>query len=357
MALEDLVPILENFVPVLIELIRVLPLILLVIGAAAFVAAALFFGGIAVKGFRKEIRGFRILLVLASGVVCLGTGSFFYSLLPLDAILQGLFQGPGSSMGIVLDVIMFYVGLVVGALVSSIILALGFWLLTSGLEDKRFLKLMEDFNSLKGMLLKKKVLKHLSESEAKKIAAKAANGKAGKGKLVEDTWLVTVQKGNSEAKVMIDSVTGSVRSVVWHETKILNFFLSDKLRIIGLALIVFIGIVLVFGFQGFQTTMLPLEMVGLNSSFFTEFADAGSDYVAPEGCISMYDVQGMINRDSPPPEHSDPAMQQRFEEESGSPMSQMFLLEQERQIVLGVMEDSSVCYSQNGRFCRCMGTR
>jgi hypothetical protein len=335
MAIEDLVPFVQN-------LLRVMPVVLQLFEIAVLIIAVFFFGGIAVRGFARKPWWLRLPMVAASGIVCLLAA-------PVVGVLIAVDFGPLE---------MFQPGLFLGGLISAIVLAVGFRLLTSGLGDDRYLKLWNEIECLKDALVGKKVLKRLTEGEARKIAAEAAEAKPVSGRLADDVWDIKLLKGGKkEVRVLLDSLTGEVREVLWFRSRVLNFLLADRLRVAGLIVLVAFGVLTAAGFRGFPSLAGPFEGLGLGQDFFQKLAEAGDQFSKPPaGCISMYELQGMIDKDNPPPQHKDDAARQLFEDRSGAAVADMFLVEKGGvSVVLAVMENNNICYSQEGEFCGCGG--
>lgn len=332
MALEDLVPIVQN-------LLRMMPAVLQMFEIVIFVVAVMFFGGIAVRGIRKKTGILRLPLLILSGIACLLAAPVFSVFINLDL-------GP-------LEIIQ--PSLLLGGLISAIILAVGFRLLTSGLGDDRYLKLWNEIEHLRDVLVKKKVLKHITEKEAKKKAADATGAKPVSSQLIDDVWNITLAKNGKNIKVTLDSLTGDVRDIFWHKSRLLNFLLSDKLRLIGLIVIVGLVVLIGIGFKGIPSFSTPFEKMGLTPNFFQSLAATGEEFSsAPAGCISLYELQRMIDMKSPPPPHQNDAVREVFERERGVKVAEMFLVEKENvSVILAVMDDNSICYSQGGKLCGC----
>ncbi|MFH1294387.1 MAG: PepSY domain-containing protein [Candidatus Aenigmatarchaeota archaeon] len=333
MAVEELVPIMQ-------DMLRSIPIILQGFEILAIAVAVLFFGKMVVKGLRKKPESLKLPLIILTGIFCLLAAPVVYSFLNLNLELLAIFQPE----------------IIIGGLLSAFITGLALWLLTSGLKDDRYAVLWNEIESLKEILTKSKVLKTLTDKEAKKIAEDTIQAKPLKAVLTKDAWNVQTDKNGRDVTVAIDAVTGRVRRVIWHKSRFMNYLMTDKLRIIGL--VILLGfIILVAGlFRGFPSFNLPLESMGMSADLFTDLADMGNEF-APEGCISLYELQQMIDARSPLPQHEDEEMADVFKNRSGKRAIQMILLEEKRNIILAVMEDNSLCYSQAGNFCRCVDSQ
>lgn len=333
MAIEDLA---AN----LLGLIELMPLFVQIFTIVALFLAVLFYGGLAVKGLRRSPGALKFPLIVGSGLLCIAAAPVIYSFLNIDL-------GP-------LEV--FQPQLIIGGIIATIITNISFWMISSGLEDRRFEQLVGEVQELKKLLLEKKVIKPLSDNDAKRIAGDATKCKPTKATMGEGFWDVLLDNNGKDVKVMVDSVTGNVRDVQWHSSPIVNFLLADKLRIVGIVLIVAMIGVTVTMFKGLPTFQATLEGMGLTPELFSELSEAGNQYAVPEGCTSLYEVQKMIDAQDYEP-YDDQTMKATFEQERGSTVSEMYLLERERNIIIAVMEDTSICYSQAGQFCRCAETR
>lgn len=333
MATEELVPLMQN-------MLRSMPIILQGFEIFAIIVAALFFGGIVVKGLRRKPESSRLPLVILTGIFCLLAAPVVYSFLNLDLGPLELFQPE----------------IIVGGLLSAFITWLALWLLTSGLKDDKYAVLWNEIESLKEILTRSKVLKTLTDKEAKKIAEDTIQAKFVKAVLTEDLWNVQMDKNGRNVAVAIDAVTGRVRQVVWHKSRLMNYLMADKLRVIGLVILLGFIILVAALSRGFPDFKMPLESMGMSADLFTNLADMGNEFV-PEGCISFYELQPMIDAQSPLPQHEDKAMADMFELQSRKRVIQMVLLEKERNIILAFMEDNSQCYSQTGNFCRCVDAK
>lgn len=126
------------------EFLSSLPQILQVVQIFGYIVIILFFGSIAIKGYRGYVnRILRFLGRIGLGFVCLVSGVVVSAHLPLEFLNEGLYR-------------MFQLNLLIGGIMSSIILALLVYMITFRLHnvsamEKRIKKLEERVKKAKDM--------------------------------------------------------------------------------------------------------------------------------------------------------------------------------------------------------------
>jgi len=332
MAADSLVPVIQN-------LLRMMPVVMQGLELVIIFFAAMFYGGIAIRWMRGGPRILRYPLALLVGFACLLMAAVIEPFIVIDL-------GPLQFI---------QPGLLISGLAVSLVLALAFRMLTSGLGKDSFDELRREVMTLKAILIEKGVLKHISEKDAKSRAVEATDAAPMECKLVQNAWHVTMQKGKKKGiLVVMDSLTGEVKDVFWHKSRAMHFLLSDKRRLAGLLIMIALAAITVVGFRGFPKFSSPFEDMGLTPEMFQSIADAGDQFKA--ACISQDEFFSMVQSGQRSAYSSD-ELKSIFEMESGKPVTSMFLITAgNRTAVAAMLDDNRLCYSQGGAFCSCMQT-
>jgi hypothetical protein len=326
------------------SLLSSLPQILDMISLFAYVVLALFLGGIAVKGFRKNVSlAPKILIIIALGAVSLFGG----------ASLSVFF--PQLNTGLLA---LMHAGIIVGGLISSLILMAGLFMLTHGLYRGR--NLWQEIDMLKDALVRSHSLKHIPLSEAKGIAQRKIKGmKAFGGEMDGSDWRVYLKKGKKEICVIVDSLSGDVKAVLRHPNPIVNYFMSP-VKIVGLVVIVLFIIIAAMNFTGLPDTKNEFfEFIGITPGQLESLGTLGSDMnfniplETPEGCESIISVlQSVTMENIESYEHA--GVRNMIENGSGKTVSYMVSMDYQGELyIIAYTDDKFVCTSKIDMFCEC----
>lgn len=330
MAVENLVAFVQNF-------FSMLPVILQTMEIIVYVVLILFFGKIAVKGFRAKTNpAVKYLIIIFTGVLCLiaSTGlSWIFSFANIDALQ------------------FFQIDTLLAGFVSSFIFALSFYFLTHGLERREGIQeIWQEIEKIKTALVKKKIIETLSEKDAKKKAEEATKGKAKKAELSDYIWKVTIEKGKKNITAFIDAFTGDVKEVLYHKSRLLNFF-SDKFKLIGVVLLVFFTVFIMVNYKGLPSMTGTLNEMGLSKDVLSDLSAYNQKNTLD--CVDLYTLTKEMSKRKPEV-YTGSDIKDLIEAESGSNVISMSKMEYENKIfIFAITENDKMCYTQNGKFCGC----
>ncbi|NIO23037.1 MAG: hypothetical protein GTN38_03360 [Candidatus Aenigmarchaeota archaeon] len=319
----------------ILSLLEMLPQLLNLIQIVVYVILAWFFGAIAMKGLRKHlIFPVRMVLTFCVGFFCLISG------IALSDYIFFL-QDPIFAL--------FQLDITVGGLLSSLIFAVAFYLISRKAErmDPKTLmkKLKNRVGLLEGILLEHKV-PPIREEEAKKRAEKLVPGyQAREAKLNKTDWEVFLWKEKRKAKVIMGAYDGETK-IVEHDMSRAEHFISDPLRIIGIGIIIFILGFSLINFKGF-----PNMTEGMSSMFGIPL---GGDENLPEGCVSASMLALKYNPKLPVFE--DESVRTMIESETGTTIQWMYRVDYEGADYILAIDSNfeNICSATENKFCNCM---
>ncbi|MBI4173106.1 MAG: hypothetical protein HY519_00120 [Candidatus Aenigmarchaeota archaeon] len=314
-------------------LFSALPFILQLFDLIGVALLVWFYGGIASRPLKKRPFYVRIPALLASGFVAAAASLSLASILPL----------PRDGIVKILEI---------GALVSGLLVAgliyLGLRFLTGFKRPDPLRDIAAELVRLRGLLLKEKVLKPITEKDAKLAAEKAVGGSATKAELAGSRYLVTVQKGRHSAMVHIDALYGNVERVNYPLPVAL---LYDRPKLYG-TLLLLLAITLAFAnFQGFPSVSSQLAGLGINPQ---ELATVGAQLQnqMAEGCLeTLFALQKAGNLNSLA-EVKNATLQKQFEGQAQAKMVSLRKLPDDQGLV-AIMNNSKACYSAT-EYCGCV---
>ncbi|NIP40979.1 MAG: hypothetical protein GTN39_05700, partial [Candidatus Aenigmarchaeota archaeon] len=172
-----------------------------------------------------------------------------------------------------------------GGLLGAIIIAAAFHMITRKEREEgkgsTTRKLQERVSLLEGILLKYKI-PTLKEDEVRRTAETLVPGFTTKQANLKDTdWEILLERGDKKAAVIMGAYTGEVKKIEHLEEKGL---LSDPVRIIGIAMIIFLVAFSILNFRGFPTMLESVaSFLGMSPEQFNMLI--GNEDL-PEGCVS-----------------------------------------------------------------------
>lgn len=329
--------------PSLLRLLDMLPQILLPLQIAVYFILAWFFGAIALKGLKKHlIFPVRMVLTLSIGFLCVVSGSVIAGYIPFlqDKILR-----------------LFQIDITVGSIISSVIFALSFYLITRKFErtDPKTLieKLRKRVGLLEGILVEHKI-SPIKKDEAKKIAERAVPGYVFKdAKLNKTEWEVVVQKGKKKARVVMGAYDGGVKTVEYEMSKV-DFILSHPSRIVGVGIIIFLIAFSFLNFKGFPSMAEDISsLFSLSPGDLTGIVGKGEENL-PKGCISAASLALKYNPKLPVFENK--TIETMIENRSGTDIQWMYRIDYEgTNYILAVDSNfENICSATEEKFCQCI---
>jgi hypothetical protein len=331
MAVENLVSFVQNF-------FGMLPVILQTVQIIFYVVLILFFGKIAVKGFRAKMNPLiRYIIIIFTGTLCLAASmglAWVFSFAQIEAFR------------------FLQIEILLAGLVSSLVFALGFYFLTHNMRKSEGLQeIWEEIDKIKDALVKKKILKTISEKEAKKKAEDATEGKAKKAELLEDVWKVDIEKNKKHIVAFIDAFNGDVKEILYHSSRVVNFF-SDKFKIFGLLIVILFTVVVLANYKGLPDINDTLSEMGLSPEIIGSLSGVRSQG-SQEDCVSLYTVTKEVSRKKPEI-YTGSDIKNLIESESSSEVISMSKMDYENKtFVFAITENNQMCYTQDGKFCGC----
>jgi hypothetical protein len=345
------------------EMLSMLPQILAIVQIVSYIALSLVFGSVALRGLKKQISFLaKIALTFGAGFICLLGGISVSNLFPLNDVIFKMLQA----------------GIIIGGMIISVVFAAGFYLLSYTSKKKDFKEeVEEELKEIKTALKEHHLISTVSDKKAKSIAENAAkNYKAGKAEMIGDIWSVEMESGNKKARVVLDSHSGEVKNIFYHESRLLNFF-HDPRNAVGIAIVIAVLMFSVLSFSGFPNMldsvavligMSPEELSGLMGS---EPANL------PEGCVSAgallrtYSSDLMNNK---LPVYTNSALKSAIEEGSGETVFLMYKVDyNNKPYIIAItlpkgmgIEDldaneiaskANACSATETKFCNCLKTR
>lgn len=256
--------------PSLFSILDILPELLFILQIIMYLVLAWILGSLAFRGLHKKISlSIRLVALFGVGFLCLIAGA---------ALSNYMFFFHGTILQTI-QMDLFLTGLLV-----SLIVALAFHLITREEKetDKRgkLKKLQERIALLQGILLKNKVTT-LKEDEVKKTAETLVPGfEAKKANLEKTDWKVMLEKEDKKAIVTMGAYTGEVKKI----ERLGGGLLSDPVRIIGVAIIIFLVAFSILNFKGFPSMIEGIaSFLGMTPEQFNMMI--GNEDL-PEGCVS-----------------------------------------------------------------------
>jgi len=329
--------------PSILRLFEFLPQLLSIAQTVIYVIFAWFFGAIALKGLKKHlVFPARIVLTFCVGFVCLvfGIALSGYMVFFQDSVFR-----------------LFQLDLLIGGLVSSVILAVAFYLMSRRIErtDPKTLinRLKKRVGLLEGLLVEHKV-PPVKEEEARKMAEKLVPGyRARDAKLNKTDWEVFLERGNRKAKVIMGAYDGEVK-IVEHEMSRVESIISDPFRVVGIGIIIFILGFSMVSFRGFpsMTDALP-SLLGISPDELTEILGGGEENL-PEGCVSAGRLALKYNPNLP--QFEDESVEMMIESETGIDIQWMYRVDyQGKDYILAIDSDfENLCSASEDKFCQCI---
>lgn len=359
------------------QLLGSLPMLLMLSQLVAYVFMIVFFGGIAVKGFRKHLSFFsKFALAIPIGLLCLIGG----------IALSNFIAIPGLSSGIMK---LLQLDLLIGGVVSAAVFAAALYMMTRRMskvegEVHRRLKLLEsEISRMRKILQKRKIFPNeIPEEAAIRRASKALKGFSAESAAMKDEkWHVLMKKGRKRAKVVLDPYTGHVDEIVSASVLVRAF--SDPLRIAGIALFLVFMVFSLANFTGFPNFATDLfsslgmpfggegGLSGLGS-LGGEIPFLGQGSVSPGECVSAFTLFQEASSDLMKgilPKYTDLRLKDKIEQGSGKNVVEMYSVsygggdyvialmlppgvdiasEQE------VKENTDICSATTEKFCECL---
>ncbi len=329
--------------PSITRLFELLPQLLTFAQAIIYVIFIWFFGAIAMKGLKKHLSfPFRTILTFCVGFLCLVSGVALsgYIVFLQDKILE-----------------LFQVGVTVGGLISSIIFAIAFYLISRKVErtDPKTLieKLKRRVGLLEGLLVEHKV-PPLKEEEVKKKAKKLLRGyEIKEAKLKKTDWEITMVRGKKKARIVMGAYDGEVKFME-HEVPKLYHLISDPLRVAGIGMIIFILGFSILNFRGFPTMAEGISSLFASSSYGLGGILGVGEENLPEGCISAGKLALRYNPRLPLFENE--TIERMIERGIGRDVQWMYKIEYEgTEYILAIDSDfENVCSAREDRVCHCI---
>ncbi len=329
--------------PSFINILGMLPQLLFIAQVFTYLVLAWFFGSLSFKGMHKQIPfAIKIVAAFGAGFLCLTAGT----------VLAGyMFFFEGTILQT------FQIDMFLGGLITSIIIAIAFYMITrkeKGMDkDSRIRKLQERINLLKGILLKYNV-PTLKEHDAVTKSETLVHGfKAKHASLKGANWEVFLEKGERKAKVIMSAYTGEVKKVEHIRTK---GILSDPVRIIGVALIIFVVAFSLLNFRGFPDMMEGVaSLLGMSPEQFSMFTGAGN---LPEGCVSVTSLltEHGISVIGGENMYRNEEVEGMIENESGFEIEWMYMADYEGSNYIIAVDSSleNICSATEEKFCHCI---
>jgi hypothetical protein len=314
-----------------------------------------FFGSIAIRGIKgRKTFVTKFASIVLTGALCLFAGASFAGFMPFisDGIL-GILQ---------LD-------LLAAGFIASIVTGVALSMLTHGKRGythrETVGKLRRKIAALEEMLKQK--THHLSEKDMERIAEKVLPGYSAKDtKTVGSECEVTLKKGDREATVVLDIWDGDVKGITKHEPRILQV-VTDPYKVAGLVMLIALVSLSALFFEGLPDPNEDLaNTLGMDVNDISEMAQSigdspliGAD--VPEGCISpvelsqysarLQDREYILNN-----AYEDEAAKSAAEEACGASVLYMIMLDEDRNLVVSVLDNNAIGYQMNGVFCDCIDT-
>ncbi|NIO19428.1 MAG: hypothetical protein GTN76_01435 [Candidatus Aenigmarchaeota archaeon] len=329
--------------PSLLRLFELLPQFLSIAQTVIYVILAWFFGAIALKGLRKHlIFPVRMVLTFCIGFLCVISGIVISNYIPF--LQDAMFR-------------LFQVGLTVGGLISSIILAVALYMMSRKIErtDSKTLieKLKKRVGLLEGVLVEHKI-PPMREEDVRRKAEKLVPGyqfrHAGLNKM---DWEVSLMKGKKKAKVIMGAYDGEVK-MIEHDMSKVEALISDPLRVVGIGIIIFILGFSLINFRGFPSMMEGLpSLFGLSPDELSGVL-GGDDGNLPEGCISAGRLALKYNPKLPVFE--DESVEAIIESQSGTDVQWMYRIDYDGTDYILAIDTNfeNICSATMDKFCQCI---
>lgn len=327
----------------LFGLLDMLPQILFMAQIAAYILLSWFLGSLAFRGMRKRIPfAIKIIATIGTGFLCLVAGTVF-------AGYMFFFEGTVFKM--------FQLDLFLGGLITSIIVAVAFYMITHKEKgegkDKMLNKLQERISLLEGLLLEHKV-PTLREDEVKKTSEALVPGFTAKeANLKKTDWEILLEKEEKKAMVIMGAYTGEVKKIE-HLGK--KGILSDPVRIVGIALVIFLVAFSVLNFRGFPNMMEGFaSLLGMSPDQFSMFAGSGE---LPEGCVPVASILSehgvsVLGGESA---YGNEEVRNMIEREAGVSIEWMYMIEHEGTNYILAVDSAlqNMCTATEDMFCQCI---
>jgi len=329
--------------PSILSLFELLPQILSIVQVIIYIILAWVFGSIALKGLKKHlIFPVRMVLRFCVGFLCIVCGIVISGYIPFiqDPLLK-----------------LFQIDLTIGSLISSLLFALSFYLITRKFErtDPKTLikKLRRRIGLLEGVLVAHKV-PPIKEGEAREIAEKAIPGYAFRdAKLSKTDWEVVLQKGEGRATVVMGAYDGKVKTVDYDMPKI-EYLISHPFRILGIGIMILILGFSFMNFRGFPSMTEGISSVfGLSPDSLLGIV-GGDEGEIPEGCVS---AGRLALKYSPKlPVLEDQSIETMIENEAGIDIQWMYRIDHEGTDYILAIDYSfeKICSATFEKLCHCM---
>jgi len=348
---------LENLVSTLPEIMALIPTILYVSQIFIYIILMLFYGSIAMVGFRKRktfVTG--LLGRLVTGALCVLAGTSLSGFVPF--FNKGFLK--------VLQIDTFIAGSV-----ASILLLIALRLITyrdrTPSPGEVISKLQKKVTALEELL--KSGGKQLSEKDARKIAEKEMDGfKAEKAKLAGHEWNIELKKGEKSAKMTLDAWDGEAKAKAGDDSGLGGFF-RDPHKVSGLAIMLAVIIASVVFFEGFPNPGESFtSMFGLTMDDFANLSQSMKD-LPPfllgdnEGCISPIALAGLQSQLQDQEfvrshVYENQGTKALVEGDAGEAVIRMIKMDHEgKEVILAVTEGLKLCYLTDGKFCGCLDSR
>lgn len=323
-------------------MIEMLPQLLFATQAVMYVILAWVFGSMAFRGLRKRLHfAIKIAVVFGTGFLCLVSGT---------VLADYMFFFKGTVFRV------FQIDLLLGGIISSIIIAVAFYLITrrEKVADKEGMlrKLKERVSLLEGLLLKHRV-PTLREGEVRKIAESLVHGFAARHASLKKTdWEIFLEKGEKKARVVIGAYTGEVKKVEHLGAK----FFSDPLRTIGVILIISLAAFSLFSFRGFPNMLEDVSsLLGMSPEQLGMFYGGEN---LPEGCVSvtrllMKPGVSVFGGES---SYTNEEVKAMIEKEAGFGIERMYVVDYEGKNYILAADSTfeNICSATESRFCQCI---
>ncbi|MBN1896941.1 MAG: hypothetical protein JW789_04440 [Candidatus Aenigmarchaeota archaeon] len=336
-------------------LISMIPVMMQVSQILFFLFFIWFFGQMSMRGFvaRKPFY-MGIAGTLLTGTLCLLASSAFAGFLPFFS--TGIFR-------------LFGVDMVIAGIIASALIAVALNLITRSSASKKPLIIVEELRrkvmQLEDILSKKP--HRLHEKDVRRIAENEVHGyKVSAIKLVGHDYDVKLKKGESVARLIIDSWDGEIRKKIIGDSAVLRFF-TDPKRIMGLLILIAVSAGTAFFFEGFSSPMDEMSsMFGFDVNEIGDMTESLGDSPfmmsdIPEGCVSMlvftqyyeqFQNQDFILNHV----FEDDQMSRMIEDNCGRPVVMIKIDHEGTDLIIAVTENSRVGYVTGTTFCSCVET-
>lgn len=327
----------------LFSLLGMLPELLFIAQIITYLFLAWFLGSLAFRGMRKRIPfAIKVIATIGTGFLCLVAGT---------VLAKYMFFFEGTVFQI------FQLDLFLGGLITSITVAIAFYMIThkdkgEG-KDKMINKLQERVSLLEGLLLKHEV-PTLREDEVKKTSEALVPGfKAKEADLKKTDWEILLERGERKVKVILSAYTGEVKKIEHLGAK---GMLSDPVRIIGIALVIFLVAFSLLNFRGFPSMMEGVaSLLGMSPEQFSMFA--GSEEL-PEGCVPVTDLLtehgiSVLGGESA---YRNEEVKNMIEGEAGVNIEWMYRIDHEGANYILAVDSGlqNMCSATEDKFCQCI---